>query len=99
MAKINAHGLRQVGPTLFTERDWKSQGTWDQDAVIYEAWRIRSDGTIQSRMIRSTNADGTVVEHRGSSYRNLAKIKAEHDWLGVLKVVLAKRGCRIVKEA
>lgn len=99
MAKINAHGARQVGPTLFTERDHKAKGSWDQDAVVYEAWRIRSDGMIQTRMIRSTNADGSVVEHRGGAYRNLALIKARHDWLGIVKAMLAKRGCRIVKEA
>lgn len=101
MSKINAYGHHQVGPTLFTERDWKARGDWDIDATIYEGWRLRSDGVLQSRMIRSRQADGQVVEHRGSSYRNVLRVNmdSETDPITIVRKFLARRNLRIVKES
>jgi hypothetical protein len=98
MAKINARGHRQVGPTLFTERDWKAQHPLDQDCVIYEGWRVRSDGAIQSRIIHSTNADGSVTKSN-SGYRNVAKANVDLDLVIILRKFLARRNFRIVKES
>lgn len=80
MAKINARGAHQVGPTFFTTREYKARPdsvSWDQDAIVHEGFRLRSDGTIQRRMIRSVNADGSVIEHRGSAYTNMPHISVD----------------------
>ena len=97
MAKINARGARQIGPTLFTEREWKAMGPWDQDGVVYEAWRVRSDGAIQSRIIKTTGVDGSVVQSN-SGYRNIARANVNLDMTTILRKFLARRGFRIVKE-
>ena len=58
MAKINARGARQIGPTLFTERT-RPASAYDVERVYYEAYRLRSDGVIQSRII-STPASVSI---------------------------------------
>lgn len=98
MAKINAHGARQVGPTLFTERTitWLGEG----DALYYEAWRLRSDNMVQTRIIKVTQPDGRVTEHRGSAFRNVGKIGrvgSDPD-IQKLRTWLTGRDVTIVKE-
>lgn len=106
MAKINAHGHRQVGPTLFTERV-RPAGAYDVETTYYEAWRLRSDGTVQSRIIKSTptallrgeESVGREVVHRGSAFRNIGRITpGGADDFGFLKSWLTRKGYVIVKE-
>lgn len=103
--KAGGARTRIVGPTLFTERTVEI--TWgDETARVYvEAWRQRSDGMIQSRIIRTRpveGAEGIVTEHRGGAFRNLGVIKdeAQHGsrellWL---RGFLDRKGATITKE-
>lgn len=75
MAKINAYGNHQVGPTYFTERDWNVRP--DEPEVITEAWRVRSDRMLQSRIVSVTViATGETRKHN-SSFRNLGTLTPE----------------------
>jgi hypothetical protein len=102
MAKINARGARQIGPTLFTERV-RPAGHGDVERVYYEAWRLRSDGAVMTRIIRTwpvaEESIGEKTEHRGSTFRIVGKVvkdrPVEHE---VLRRYLAAKGYTVVKE-
>ena len=106
MAKINARGARQVGPTLFTEKVRTfDKGTPNEETrVYYEAWRLRSDGVVQKRIIATRPGSEVggypATEHRGSAFRNVAR--AKHGPVAVdidfLRRWLAAKGYTIVKE-
>lgn len=76
MAKINAYGNFQVGPTYFTERDYGRSGVVANE-VINEAWRIRSDNMLQSRIVSVTDVDSGETRKHNSSFRNLGTLKFE----------------------
>lgn len=71
MAKINARGTRQRGLTYYTERLRKASFDGDVDRIYYEAWRLRSDGAILSRIIATWPAGESrgqtreTTEHSG----------------------------------
>lgn len=94
MAKINAHGNRQVGPTLYTERTVEFDG---EDEVYYEAWRLRTDGALLTRIISVTRADGRVTKHRSSTFRILGSFQSISS--DTLRAFLVGKGATIVKEA
>jgi hypothetical protein len=80
MAKINARGTRQKGMTYFTERLRPAAFDGDVDTIYYEAWRLRSDGWIQSRIIATWPAGGQrgdagTTEHKSTftSWKRLTK--------------------------
>jgi len=103
MAKINARGAHQVGPTLYTEYD-RPPSYGDPARTYYEAWRLRSDGAIMTRIIRTwpTLRDSTEhrTEHRGSSFRIVAKIRKDCPIdIDVLRRHLENKGYRIVKDS
>jgi hypothetical protein len=102
MAKINAHGLRQVGPTFFTETVRPPAYDGDVETVYYEAYRLRSDRTVQTRIIRTWPKDpesgGRPTEHRGSAFRNLGKLSGEVADAERLRAWLTRHPrCTIVK--
>lgn len=55
MAKINARGTHQVGTTLYTEALNPRN-----NRVYYEAFRLRSDGALLTRIISTRPAEGNV---------------------------------------
>ena len=73
MAKINAYGNHQVGPTYFTERDFGRPGLTVNE-VIYEAWRVRSDRMLQSRIVSVTDVDTGRTRKHNSAFRNLGTL-------------------------
>lgn len=94
---------RIVGPTLFTERVIAREGV--VPTVYVEAWRQRSDGMIQTRILRTRPVEGhegRSTEH-SSGFRNVGRLKdeAQHEArdLTWLRGHLAKRGATITKEA
>lgn len=103
MAKINARGARQIGPTLYTEFDRRASDG-DVARTYYEAWRLRSDGAIMTRIIRTwPTEDGgdarNSTEHRGSSFRIAGRVRPGRPVeLEVLRMYLGAKGYRIVKE-
>lgn len=109
MAKINVRKgstrTHQVGPTLFTERTRPPAYDGDVDTVYYEAWRLRSDGVVQTRIIRTWPKDpesgGRPTEHRGSAFRNLGSFSpsARIGTPDPLRSWLNRKGFTIVKEA
>ena len=104
MAKINARtpGRRtnhRVGPTFFTER--VRPATEYEGARIYrEAYRLRSDGTIQSRIIKTSPVDpesGERETKHSSAFTNLGRTaftNAEQ-----LRSWLERKGVNIVEES
>lgn len=103
MAKINARGAHQVGPTLFTERTRPPAFDGDVETVYYEAYRLRSDRMVQTRIIRTRPADpasgGRPTEHRGSAFRNLGHLAGDTPDPERLRRWLERRGHTIVKTA
>jgi hypothetical protein len=105
MAKINAHGLRQKGLTYYTERVRPASFEGDEDRVYYEAWRLRSDGVVQSRIIATwpVGADRKhkdATEHRGSDFTNLSRFKKhEQATPADLESFLERRNMTVVKRA
>jgi hypothetical protein len=105
MAKINAHGLRQKGLTYYTERVRPASFEGDEDRVYYEAWRLRSDGVVQSRIIATwpVGADRKhkdATEHRGSDFTNWRRYKSgEQAHPGMLEDTLSRVGATVVKRA
>lgn len=77
MAKINAYGNHQVGPTYFTERDFTLVGFEGEKEVINEAFRIRSDNMVQSRIVSVTNVATGETRKHSSSFRNLGTLKSQ----------------------
>lgn len=102
MAKINANGEHRVGPTFFTERTRPPAFEGDVETVYYEAYRLRSDRMVQTRIIKTWPADpesgGRVTEHRGSAFRNLGKLAGDKADPERLRAWL-KRQHTIVKES
>jgi hypothetical protein len=81
MAKINARGTRQKGLTYYTERLRPATATGDVDTIYYEAWRLRSDGWILSKIIATWPAGGSrgdkgTTEHRGGTFRLTRQFKS-----------------------
>jgi hypothetical protein len=72
MAKINARGTRQKGLTYYTERLRPATATGDVDTIYYEAWRLRSDGWILSKIIATWPAGGS----RGGTFRLTRQFKS-----------------------
>lgn len=75
MAKINARGAHRVGPTFFTEKT-RSADRYDVARVYREAWRLRSDGQVQTRIISTRPADGEegrTTKH-SSGFRNVGRL-------------------------
>lgn len=102
MAKINARGARQIGPTFYTEKDRPADPPYDVERTYYESWRVRSDGAILTRIIRTyptaTDSIGHTTEHRGSAFRIVGHMpKGAAPDSEVLRKVLEGRGYRIVK--
>lgn len=104
MAKINARGTRQKGQTYFTERVRPASFDGDDDTIYYEAWRLRSDGWIQSRIIAtwplgSSRGDKGTTEHRGGAFTNWKRF-AKHDQATPvdLEKILERIGARVVKK-
>lgn len=102
MAKINARGARQIGPTFYTEKD-RPGNAHDVERTYYEAWRLRSDGKVMTRIIRTfpTAADsiGHTTEHRGSTFRIVATMRTDNGPIDSerLRAWLERKGYRIVK--
>lgn len=103
MAKINARGHRKIGPTLFTEKV-RPAGAYDVETTYYEAWRVRSDGDVQTRIIRTTPTgdEGREVEHRSSAFRSVGQYKTPpttyREANETLRLLLERRGYTVVKE-
>lgn len=101
MAKINRRtsgGGRtsRVGPTLFTERT-RPADKFDVARVYYEAWRLRSDGMLQSRIVKTWAADGSENETKHhSAFRNIGYMAAPT--IEVLRRNLERKGFKVVKE-
>jgi hypothetical protein len=104
MAKINARGLRQRGLTYFTERVRPASFDGDVDTTYYEAWRLRSDGWIQSRIIATWPADGKrgdkgTTEH-SSGFVNWRRFRTgEQATPADLEKLLGRPGWTTVKRA
>lgn len=107
MAKINAHGAHRVGPTLFTEKTRPADPRIGDDTprVYREAFRLRSDGVVQTRIISTRPADGFeghTTKH-SSGFRNLGHFSKETMANGTgerdLRGYLARRGYTIVEES
>lgn len=104
MAKINAHGAHQVGPTLFAERartfDLGSSHT--ETRTYYEAWRLRSDGAVLRRAVSSRPVEGSdglpATLHRGSAYTIVGSVHGPNINIDWLRGYLKSRGYTIVKE-
>lgn len=98
MAKINAHGNRRLGPTYFTSRV-RGPVAGDDARIYEEAYRLRSDGMVQTRIIRTRPVDGEghTTEH-SSAFRNLGKLKGEPD-PARLRSWLESKGFEITKES
>lgn len=103
MAKINARGARRIGPTLFTERT-RAGDEYDGGRVYRQAWRLRSDGVVQTRIVRTFPApgeEGHVTEH-SSAFTNYAKLQ-DPAWIDPklerLRAWLASRGFVVVEES
>lgn len=75
MAKINAYGNYQVGPTYFTERDFTLVGFEDEKEIVNEAYRIRSDRMLQSRIVSVTNVATGETRKHNSAFRNLGTLR------------------------
>lgn len=102
MAKINARGARQVGPTIFTTRLNKYSGPDDDSdwAVRYESWRLRSDGAVQRRIITATDHRTGSTVKINSAFTNVASIPhGPAIKIETLRAWLIKRGYTITKEA
>ena len=98
MAKINAHGARQIGPTLYTEKRLKFDFD-DSESVYYEAWRLRSDGAVLTRIIRTTSLEGHTTEHRGSAFRIFGRFNhGPAANIETLRAFLDRKGYTVVKE-
>jgi hypothetical protein len=95
MAKINARGARQIGPTLYTEKTLKFDFE-PTESVYYEAWRLRSDGSVLTRIIRTTSLEGHVTKH-SSGFRIMGTFKARPLEIDLLRNYLERKGYRIVK--
>ena len=91
MAKINAYGFHQVGPTYFTERE-AALTDWDTE-ILTEAWRIRSDRTLQTRIVSVTDVASGKVRKHSSSFRNLGTLKEidDLDQAALLKRFIERR--------
>lgn len=105
MAKINARGARQKGLTYFTERVRPAAFQGDVDTTYYEAWRLRSDGWIQTRIIATWPAGGSrgdagTTEHRGGAFRNWRRLSKAHDATPLdLERVLERLKADVVKRS
>lgn len=109
MAKINARGTHQVGPTLYTERD-RPASAYDVERRYYEAWRLRSDGAVLTRIIwtaptalkEGLESIGRETKHT-SGFRIMGRLSAETMKNGTgekdLRGYLGRKGFRIVKES
>lgn len=108
MAKINARGARQIGRTLYTEKDRPADAyDGDVERTYYEAFRLRSDGSVLTRIIRTwpTKGEGHTTEH-SSGFRLLSLRVNVHlietlpadEALTILRKHLIRKGYRIVKE-
>lgn len=109
MAKINAHGAHRVGPTLFTEKTRPADPRIGDDTprVYREAFRLRSDGVVQTRIISTRPAEGfegRTTKH-SSGFRNLERVHvapevmAEDKGPAALRRWLEGRGYAIVEES
>lgn len=106
MAKINARGARRIGPTLFTEKT-RPADQYDGARVYREAWRLRSDGVVQTRIVRTwpaPGAEGHLTEH-SSGFRNLGRLAGTADreadiadWQR-LRDNLERKGYTIIEES
>lgn len=76
MAKINARGARQIGPTLYTERlmlngkviEPGSPESTNAAATLYrQAWRLRSDGAVLERIVWTESAEREQYRHYGNA--------------------------------
>lgn len=110
MAKINAHGARQIGPTLFTEYT-RPASAHDVERIYYEAFRLRSDGVVQSRLISTRPVAEDSISHstkHSSGYTNMAlrvsndlmkdRTKTYAEQQAPLRRWLERKGFTIVKE-
>lgn len=107
MAKINAHGARRIGPTFFTRRV-RPAGAYDVESVYYEAFRLRSDDMVQTRIMRTIplaleegrESVGRETRH-GSSFRNLGRIVhvGSDPSIERLRSWLEGRGYEIIEES
>lgn len=108
MAKINKRvkggRTHQIGPTLFTTKVFKYVDNGHDEEIRYEAWRLRSDGALQTRLIRVTEVleDGTLgkaTKPRGTAFRNVGTIQhgpnIDIEWV---RSYLRSRHYHIVKE-
>jgi hypothetical protein len=105
MAKVNARGLRQKGLTYYTERVRPASFEGDEDRVYYEAWRLRSDGAVLSRIIATWPAEADrkhkdATEHRGSDFAITGRFKTRELATPVdLETFLERRKAKVVKRA
>lgn len=108
MAKIDirkAGGVktRKLGPTLFTEKVRNYGG--GEGRTYYQSWRLRSDGDVQSRTIRTWDPENPldVTEHRGESFTSYGRLSQETCDQGTgprdLRAWLDRCGYTVVKEA
>ena len=105
MAKVTANGKRQKGLTYYTER-LRPAVTHDDDArIYYEAWRLRSDGYILTKIIATWPASGKrgdkgTTEHRGGAFRLWKRFKSGEAATPVdLERVLERVKADVVKRA
>lgn len=110
MAKISARGAHQVGPTLYTERT-RPASAYDVERIYYEAFRLRSDGVVQSRIISTRPAAEDSIGHEtkhSSGFTNMAlrvsadlmndRSKTYAEQQAPLRRWLERRGFTVVKE-
>lgn len=73
MAKINARGAHRVGPTFFTRKVKPPAYAGDVERTYFEAFRVRSDGMIQTRIMRTEYVEDGVerTTKHSSGFRNL----------------------------
>ena len=105
MAKVTANGKRQKGLTYYTERLRKAAYDGDVDTTYYEAWRLRSDGYILTKIIATWPAGGSrgdkgTTEHRGSAFRLWKRFKSgEQATPADLEKVLERVKADVVKRS
>ena len=106
MAKINARGAHQVGPTFYTERT-RPGDAHDVERIYYEAWRLRSDGQVQHRIISTRPAAADSIGHstkHSSGYANHVNLSKkalalpQAELLDKFRALLNRAGHTIVKE-
>lgn len=107
-ARIRTTGgrtTRIVGPTLFTERV-RPATSYDVERVYYEAWRLRSDGWIQSRIVRTWPVAGEdsiskPTEHNSAftNWRRFKDHEVGNEHHARLRALLEKMKADVVKES